>query len=145
MFSTRYNHHSKELAGVVFEKPSLVRSEFQNECDINHIMARYYKTGIIDHVSELQAVFSDVSELPEYQGMLDAVTAASEAFGELPSSVRKRFGNDPSELMAFLSDPDNTDEAISLGLVERPALPVQPDSAKPNDSELASGNPPAVD
>ena len=41
-------------------------------------------------------------------------------FMTLPSEIRSRFGSDPRAFFAWISNPDNTAEAIKLGLmVER--------------------------
>ena len=42
---------------------------------------------------------------------------ARESFAMLPSSIRKRFDNDPGLLLAFLDDENNREEAFSLGLI----------------------------
>jgi hypothetical protein len=39
-------------------------------------------------------------------------------FEDLPAEVRFRFDNKPAELLKFMSDPANADEAIDLGLFE---------------------------
>jgi hypothetical protein len=37
-------------------------------------------------------------------------------FEDLPAEVRFKFDNKPAELLKFMSDPANADEAIDLGL-----------------------------
>jgi phage internal scaffolding protein len=44
-------------------------------------------------------------------------------FDQLPALIRDRFHNDPQEMLAFLNDPNNYDEAIKLGLVNPPPAP----------------------
>ena len=55
----------------------------------------------------------------------------------LPSRVRRRFDNDPAELMEFLADEANREEAVMLGLIEKEE-PVQPAPA-PEGGAPASG------
>ena len=50
----------------------------------------------------------------------ETVIAAAEAFAALPSRVRQRFNNDPAELLEFLADESNREEAVFLGLIEKP-------------------------
>jgi len=38
----------------------------------------------------------------------------------LPADLRARFDNDPAQLIQFLENSDNKDEAIKLGLVNKP-------------------------
>ena len=59
-------------------------------------------------------------------------------FDSLPSSLRERFSNDPSRLLAFVDDESNFDEAVKLGLLS--PLPVEDiphlDKSIPNDSNV---------
>ena len=41
----------------------------------------------------------------------------------LDANVRKRFHNDPAELIDFVSDEKNRDEAVRLGLLQIPEFP----------------------
>lgn len=96
----------------------ITAQEFKDECDINKIVAKYDKTGVLTHVNALQASFGDFSGVPTYQEALTLVTEAQAAFMELPAEIRKRFDNDPAQLLAFVGDEKNRDEAIRIGLIE---------------------------
>jgi len=48
----------------------------------------------------------------------------------LPSDVRKRFSNDPAELIDFLADKKNDEEAIKLGLKIKKNVPGSNDETK---------------
>lgn len=116
------------------ELVSLTKQEFADDCDINVIMARYEKTGVIDHVNRRQPEFGDFADMVDYQTALNIVNEADSRFSDLPASVRARFENDPRQLLAFVADPANRDEAMDLGLIERPAEPppvVEPPAAPP--------------
>lgn len=109
----------------------MAKQSFADECNINNIMSKYQRTGLIDHVAKVQGSYGDFTSVQDYQLSLNQVIEAQDAFDELPSSVRKRFGNNPAELMAFLSDPDNREEAVKLGLVEPPPpKPKEPAKAR---------------
>jgi hypothetical protein len=54
------------------------------------------------------------------------VRAAEEAFMAMPASVRSRFHNDAGELVNFVSDGRNREEAVKLGLVVPASVPVVP-------------------
>lgn len=106
---------------VVLEFPDqgMTQQSFKAECDINTIMARYQKTGLLEHVSRYQGRYEDVAESMDYQSALNVVMAAEEAFASLPSSIRARFENDPGQFLAFVEDPGNEDEMVDLGLKRR--------------------------
>ena len=64
----------------------------------------------------------DVSQFGDYQSSFELIRSAQAQFDALPSSVRDRFDNDPSKLIAFLNDPDNRAEAEKLGLLNTPVV-----------------------
>lgn len=121
---------------VRFPSPSMAKQSFKAECDINTIMSKYQKTGLIDHVQRVQGSYGDFTSVQDYQLSLNQVMDAHEAFMELPAAVRRRFDNDPAHLMSFLQDPNNRDEAVRLGLVEPPSTP------QPKEAPAASSEPP---
>lgn len=111
---------------TVNQEPTLAQQQFKDECDINNIMKRYADTGQLTHLRNQTGVFADFSEIPDYQGSLNRVLDAQNAFMQLPAEVRTRFRNDPGYLIDFLQDPNNYDEALKLGLVnERQKTEVQ--------------------
>lgn len=120
---TLINHKT----GEVFTPPRRTKQSHVEECDINAIMKQYGRTGQIRHISA-NAERGQYVDLPgdvDYQESLNTVAQAQQAFATLPAKVRDRFGNDPTHFLGFLSDPDNQDEAIKLGLAtRRPTDPV---------------------
>lgn len=93
-----------------------VQQHMKDEVDINNIIKKYDRTGLITHVNQSVAQYGDFSEVNEYQESLNMVINAQNAFDELPSSIRKRFGNDPGEFFEFATNPDNHDAMVELGL-----------------------------
>lgn len=138
VFRTGYDFAFGERNDIDFgDEPSLTIQSAKDECDINLIVDRA-KRGISPVAYDGVPQFGDFSEVGTYQEALDQVIRAQEAFGELPSRVRERFDNEPAKLLAFLANPANREEAISLGLVEAPQVPQE----SPKDGSLpqAGGN-----
>lgn len=104
----------------VFVGSSLAKQAFKKECDINAIMARYEKNGLISHVNRFQGQYGDFTDPPGYQDALNKVISAQDMFMTLPAKVRARFGNDPGEFLEFVQDPRNSDELVKLGLAKYP-------------------------
>lgn len=103
-----------------FSKPSLTRQAFKDECDVNNVVQRWLKTGVVDHVrSSSNQQFLDCTQVNDYHNALNVVINAENAFNELSAHVRERFDNDPAKYLAFMSDAANTEEAIKLGLATR--------------------------
>lgn len=89
----------------------------KNECDVNRIIKKYDRNGLITHISKIEAQFGDVSGL-DFKASLDLIHNAQKMFDELPSKIRNRFKNDPYEILTFMEDPNNREEAIELGLIK---------------------------
>lgn len=92
------------------------RQSFRQECDINAIVDKARRTGLVSHVNSKQPTYRDVSDIPDYATALKVVDRARETFLALPSKIRERFANDPSKMLDFMADKNNFDEAVKLGL-----------------------------
>lgn len=107
---------------TINKDPSLTQQQFKDECDINNIIKKYETTGEFTHLTRKQGQYADFSNITDYQTMLETVKYADEAFAALPAQMRLRFKNNPGDLLNFLQDKNNYDEAVKLGLIE-PKLP----------------------
>lgn len=102
----------------------------KKECDVNEIIKKYDREGVITHVNRFEAMYADVSAI-SFENGLRIQQEISEKFMELPSEIRKRFENSPLEYLKFLGDPRNNEEAIALGLRKNDVKPVEmPSDAK---------------
>jgi hypothetical protein len=113
---------------TVNDKPSKTDQQYRDDCDVNHIMNKYAKTGIITHLAKHPGRFANVSEIPNLLEGFEKVNQAKQAFMDLPGSLRKRFNNDFRNMVAFLNDRSNQEEAIKLGLIELKEIAEQADS-----------------
>ena len=96
---------------------SLVQQSAQQETDINHLMARYEKTGLVEHLNFRPRRYEDVSQAPAYDEAMRIVVEAQQAFEELPARLRKKFGNDPSTFLAAVHDEERYDELVAEGVL----------------------------
>lgn len=103
-----------------YEKfPGKTKQSFQEQCDVNSIIAKFQRTKVPEHLNQGQASFGDFSNVDDYHSAMNKVRNAELGFSELPATLRSRFGNDPARLVEFLQDEDNLDEAIKLGLASK--------------------------
>lgn len=103
-----------------FEK-TLTKQSMKEECNINFILQKFQKTGVIEHEKQFRGDYAEFDAI-DYHEALNAVRAAEEMFETVPSSIRKRFNNDPGEFLAFTTNAENQEEIYNLGLAERPPL-----------------------
>lgn len=112
------------------EKPTRTQQQFADHCDINNIMKRYKLNGQFDHLSKKQGQFLDLTNVPDYQKAMDIVINANHLFTSLPAAIRNKFENDPAQMIAFLDNPANNEEAIKLGFKTAPVKDLDPVIAK---------------
>lgn len=114
---------------------SLTHQSMAPECDINRIMLKWQKTGIIEHANTYQGQYGDFTNLPaDYHVAMNQIVATNEMFMSLPSSLRKRFNNDPGQFLEFVEDEDNRDEMRKLGLL-KPVDDAEGGVIDPNDAK----------
>ena len=118
-FKTIYNY--KQMDGVRNNSPSLTQQQFKDECDINKIMDRYLRTGVLSDPLQNRGTpkYGDYADIGDYMDHMNKVVEAIEMFEALPASIRKRFNNNPGELIDFVMDENNRTEAEFLGLIEK--------------------------
>ncbi len=115
----RKNLIHERSEGFTCMTPSRTVQDQKDETDVNFILKTYCDTGVLIHASGKPPIFGDFSKMPQDYGEALAVLEESrERFMELPSNVRDRFDNKPENLVKFLEDEANYDEALKLGLVK---------------------------
>lgn len=117
-----FNYDADEVSretGLACKDKSLAQESFKEECDINEIVRRFGLTGQLPE-NLAMPVSGDFTGVSDFHTAMNMVRAAQEGFMQLPADVRYRFANDPGRLMEFLEDPGNRDEAVKLGLVNKP-------------------------
>jgi len=100
---------------------SLTNQADMDAADINQIMSRYEKTGVLIDPQgvERKPQYGDFTLVKDYHSMLSALRRAEQAFALLPAYIRNRFNNDPQQLIDFLDKPSNDKEAVALGLKDK--------------------------
>jgi len=120
---TPYNYDTDAASnesGLHCEDATLAQQHFKDETDINNILRQFNITGLLPE-APLSPRYGDFTGIGDYHTALNQVIAAEDEFMSLPATLRARFENDPAQLIDFLNNPENLDEAISLGLVNKPA------------------------
>lgn len=121
----------------------LTKQSFKDECDINNILKKYEKTGILEHRAKYEGQYADVTGTVDYQTALNTVRDAEAAFMSLPASIRTEFENDPHEFLEFAQNPENEEALIEMGLAtpkrsdasEKPEVPDKEAPEAPEPSE----------
>ena len=124
----------EDLKSMVDDFEESITIQDNGDSDLNVIMKRF---GINDG-SQLPAelgitdprYYGDFTESPEdLRQVLDTFREAEERFNQLPPKLRERFNNRPLQLMEFIQNPENLDEAVKLKLLHRDAIPAPAEPA----------------
>lgn len=137
-FRNAYERSSKP--GISFEKPSLTQQHFKEECDINNIIARFTRTGLLPQYPGEDMQYGDYTTSLDYHEAMTIVAQAKQQFESLPSSVRDKFDNDPAKMLDFVSKKENIEESVKLGLLNREALQIIQASGASSGSNGSNSN-----
>jgi phage internal scaffolding protein len=88
----------------------------KKECDMNHILKDYKRTGFIRHAKENQGRYDDIS-VQDFQDAMFKVAEATNMFNDLPANLRKDFNNNPAEFLGFVQNPDNQEKLQKMGII----------------------------
>ncbi len=119
-FYTRYNAPKSPVSDS--SKPSLTQQEFKESCDINNILAKFSVQAQALGVdpSQLmpqdQGTYGDFSNLDDFQTAQNKIAFLNDQFSNLPSDVRRKFGDDLNTFIGAISDPTRIDELGELGV-----------------------------
>jgi phage internal scaffolding protein len=107
---------------------SRTKQSFAKACDINNIMKKYEKTGVLTHVVNSKGLYGDFTQAGDYHAALNSVKAAEENFMALPASIRNQFKNDPGLLLQAMEKAQNGDKdaekmLVKAGILEKKSSP----------------------
>lgn len=106
----------KQKMSLAFPDTGRTKQSFKAECDINNIMAKYQKTGVLDFARKNEPRYGDCIGA-EYNAAMLVVAGARSMFEGLPSSTRAFFDNDPALFLDFVDDPANYSKMAAMGLL----------------------------
>lgn len=85
----------------------------EKACNINNIVAKYAKTGLVDHVQNLPGRYGDVTGA-DFQAAQNLVAEQVSLFNELPAEVRGKFENDPAIYLDLLATDQGIDTLAGM-------------------------------
>lgn len=106
--------------GELVRMPSMTQQHHKEETDINTIVRRFGVTGQLPQAGFKTPLEGDFTEITDFASAVRTVENARDAFAKLPAAQRDRFRNDPGEMIAFIQDEKNREEAIKLGMIPKP-------------------------
>lgn len=117
-------YSQKQRVQLICTTAGRTKQSFKAECDINTIIARFLRTGIMDFAQKNEPRYGDCTGI-EFQSAMQTVANAKTLFNELPAALRSRFENEPANFLAFVQDEKNRPEAETLGLLKKKETPIE--------------------
>lgn len=79
--------------------------------DVNNIMARYTRSGVMDHIRTFEGRYADITDM-DYHESMTKVAEAKSMFEELPSTMRRHFSDDVSQFLAYCVQEDDPESGL---------------------------------
>jgi phage internal scaffolding protein len=98
------------------EGESLTEQQFAEESQILNKIRKYDSQGFFDSINRNPSQFTDFTQVRDLADAIDIIETARDSFQDIPSDIRKKFNNSPSEFFDFASKESNYDELVKLGL-----------------------------
>lgn len=107
--------------------PGRTRQDQKDSCDINIIMKRYTKQGVLPRLNAKTPVYDDFTTTLSYHESLEHIRRADDLFMELPAEIRAMCENDPALLIPFVEGGEHIDELIEYGVMDPPEGWIHPE------------------
>lgn len=119
-FNTRYK--PGKSPSISFTLPSMTEQYHRDEVDINTIISKYQRTGVLGTSTQVrETFFGDFSNVDTKFEAALALKEAESRFMDLPSSVRAAYDHDALKFMRALNDDTQIAKLVSLGVYKAPA------------------------
>lgn len=102
-------------------KARQVQRQYKDDVDINNIVQKSLR-GLQPTINGKIPMYGDISGIPTFKEMMDITSKANQNFMKLPAEVRGRFHNNTTELVEFISDEKNYDEAVEMGFISEESI-----------------------
>lgn len=135
---------AKERTQVFPVGDSRTKQEFTKDCDINLIVKKYEKSGILSHLNRGKPSYVDNGDSVSLHEAMDKVMEAEGGFANLPAAVRDAANGDPVQLLEMLESEEGARVLEDAGMqLNLPAIPVEraPESPAP-ETPVAAEPPP---
>lgn len=99
--------------GKLIPAESMTSSEFVDDVDVNRIMERALKGGVLPEGGR-RPVYGDFSGFGDFQEAQNRLVEGRRIFGLLSARDRLEFKNDPAVFLAFAAREENRDAVVKM-------------------------------
>ena len=119
---------------------TLTEQSHEKACNINSIMAKYQKTGLVTHINARQGQFIDATG-PDFERASMLVAEVHSEFNDLPSAVRDALDHDPQRYLELVQTDEGLEQLRAIldpdtvEVVKDESVPPEPGSDGTKDGE----------
>lgn len=136
------NIYSRVSVKKINKSPSLTIKSQAESTKIQNIIKKYQTTGYVPEVNANIPKYLDTTNIGNLQEIQNQLINVNNYFLSLDPKIRLKFNNDPHQLVTFLQNPNNKDEAIKLDLIVKPEGYLSPEElAAKEAAETATEEP----
>lgn len=108
----------------------MTEQHHKQSCDINTIVAKYLKTGLLDHVKRYEGTYGDVTGA-DFKSAQDLIAQQKSTFNDLPAAVRAKFDNDPTQYLDMVMTDEGINELKNIlnPPIAEPEVETEPEKA----------------
>lgn len=145
-WKTPHNHDTKAEAIRTATKntaPSKTQQHGKQEADINTIVDRFLKTGLLPNVP-VPPTYQNFGEVFDFQSAMNTIKAATDSFMALPANIRARFDNNPAKFVGYVDhclETGDLDPLREMGLALPRTPPDLPKEGAPPKADTPAETP----
>ena len=79
------------------------KQTYKDQCDINRVLHKAQHTGTVSHVAKYGQIYADFADF-DYEEAQNRLAEAQSLFFDLPSEIRREFGNRPKAFLDFVAN-----------------------------------------
>ena len=108
MEQQRYKPRVHQVHFDLDKDPSRTDQSHKDTCDINRILDKAKRTGVVSHINKHGQQYGDFTDF-DYEDAQIQIAKANSIFYDLDAEIRKEFGNKPKAFFDFVNNPENKD------------------------------------
>ena len=109
VFRTCYDNKRERVQTCYKDDEGHTHTEQKDDCDINNILEKYRRTGVVNHLNKHGEQYGDFTKI-DYQTAQNQVASVNSMFADLPAQERARFNHDPQTFLEFIAHQSNIDD-----------------------------------
>lgn len=132
--SENTDHRGRPRVQTVNDGPEVTVQSDTHLVDLNRIMEKYRRTGLVEALDETEAKFMDCTAFQDYADVMRTAKEAEMEFMKLPSKVREIFHHDVAEWLDTAHDEKKREALVAAGAIKRdPEIDTPGDGAPEED------------